>query len=115
MRDEAPAEERADPAARAIEELIRNDDIERFVLLAQTAHRPGSDNVRAAQLLQREDVGAKGNRRGAEQVAFPLIYPVVITAIVFGLMLFLVTFIGLSDGIKAIETVLQLPPEATPD
>ena len=37
VRDEPVPEERADPPARPIEELIRHDDVERLDVLAQAA------------------------------------------------------------------------------
>ena len=59
VRDEAAAEERADAAARAIDELIGKHEVERRVLLLQAADRAGREDPLDAQQLHAEDVGAK--------------------------------------------------------
>ena len=59
VRDQPAAEERRDAAARAIEELIGNDEVERLVLLLQAADRARREDVLDAERLEAEDVGAE--------------------------------------------------------
>ena len=59
MGGEALAEERADAAHRAIDELIRNDDVERLELFFQAADGARRQDEFHAELLQAEDVGAE--------------------------------------------------------
>ena len=59
VRDDAVAEERADAALRAIEELIRHDDVERLVFHLQAADRARRQDALDAEHLHAVDVGAE--------------------------------------------------------
>ena len=59
VRDDTVAEERARPLRRAVDELIRHDEVAGRDLLAQTADRADRDDPLDAELLQGKDVGAK--------------------------------------------------------
>ena len=59
VRDQAVAEERADAPARAIEELIGNDEVERLVVLAQAADGARRQDPLDAEQLEAVDVGAE--------------------------------------------------------
>ena len=56
---QAPAKERADTAAGPVDELIRYDDVERFVFLLQTAYSAGGQDVLHTKLLHAKNVGAE--------------------------------------------------------
>ena len=69
VRDEPVAEEGADAAARAIDELIGNDEIERRVLLFQAADRARRQDAFDAERLEAVDVGAEVQLRRHQPVA----------------------------------------------
>ena len=69
VRDQPPAEERADPPFRPIDELVGNHDVERLVLLLQAADGAGRQDVFDAQQLHAEDVRAEIQLRGREAMA----------------------------------------------
>ena len=68
VRDEAVAEERADAPARAIEELIGHDEVERLVVLAQAADRARREDPLDAEHLEAVDVGAEVQLRRQQPV-----------------------------------------------
>ena len=59
MRREAVAEKRADPPLRAIEKLIRHDDVERRILLFEAADGRRRNEPLDAEQLEPEDIGAE--------------------------------------------------------
>ncbi len=69
MRDEAAAEERADAAFRAIEELIGHEDVERPVLLLEAADRARRQDPLDAEHLEAVDVRAEVELGRHEPVA----------------------------------------------
>ena len=70
---QAFAEEGGDAAARAVEELIGDDEIERPVLLLERSHRAERDDALHAQRLHAVDVGPEIQLRGRE--AMPAAVP----------------------------------------
>src|SRR5256885_7016050 len=56
VRNDAAAEKRADPALRAVEELIGDDDVERLVFLFQAADGARRENTLHAEHLEPVDV-----------------------------------------------------------
>ena len=69
VRDEAAAEERADAALGAIEELIGHHDVERLVFVLQAADRAGRQDPLDAEHLEAEDVGAEVQLRRQQAMA----------------------------------------------
>ena len=69
VRDQPVAEERGDAAARPIDELIGDHQVERLVLLLQAADGARREDVLDAQRLEAEDVGAEVQLRGHQPVA----------------------------------------------
>ena len=59
VRDEAVSEERAHAPPGAIEELIRNHDVQRLVLFLEAAHRARRQNPLDAERFEAIDVRAK--------------------------------------------------------
>ncbi len=59
MRHQTTPEKRADAALRAVEKLIGHHDVERSVLLLQTAHRTGRQDALDAEDLEAVDIGAE--------------------------------------------------------
>ena len=57
VRHQAAAEERRDPPARAVEELVGNDEVHRLVFLLQAADRARRQDVLDAERLEAVDVG----------------------------------------------------------
>src|SRR5204862_8044883 len=51
-----------------VDDLIGNHEIARAEFLAQTSHRAAGEDVRAAELFQREDVGAIRHLRRVQQM-----------------------------------------------
>ena len=72
VRDEPVAEERADAPARAIEELIGNDEIERLVVLAQAADRARRQDPLDAEHLEAVDVRAEVQLGRQQPMAVPV-------------------------------------------
>src|SRR6478735_9320446 len=70
VRDDAVAEERADAAARAIDELIGKQEIRRRVLLLQATDGARREDPLDAEGLHAEDVGAVVELAGVQ--AMPL-------------------------------------------
>ena len=68
VRDQPLAEERRDAAAGPIDELIRDDQVERLVFLLQAADGARREDVFDAERLEAEDVGAEIQLRGHEPV-----------------------------------------------
>src|SRR4051794_8964130 len=68
MPDDAPAEEGADATLGAVEELIRHDDVERTVLLLETADGARREDPLDPKHLEAVDVGAKIQLRGQQPV-----------------------------------------------
>ena len=68
VRDQSTAEERRDAAARPVDELVRDDEVERLVFLFQAAHRARGEDVFDAERLEAEDVGAKVQLRWHQPV-----------------------------------------------
>ena len=66
---DASAEERADAALRAIEELVGHDDVERLVVLAEAADRARREDPLDAEQLEAEDVGPEVQLRRQDAVA----------------------------------------------
>src|SRR5262249_9456356 len=56
------------PSLRPIEELIRDDDMQRRVLLLETAHGARRNDAFDAQRLEPEDVGSEVQLRGKQAV-----------------------------------------------
>ena len=69
MRDQAFAEEGGDAAARAIEELIGDDEVERPVFFLERADRAERDDALDAQRLHAVDVGAEVEFAGRNAMA----------------------------------------------
>src|SRR5207253_10574235 len=67
--DEAASEEAAGPPLRAVEELIGNDDVGRFVCLFEAADRAGRENEFDAERLHAEDVRAEIQLRRRQAMA----------------------------------------------
>ena len=59
VRDEAAAEERTDPPFRAIDELVRDQDVERLVLFLEAADGAGREDPLHAEDLESVDIGAE--------------------------------------------------------
>ena len=68
VRRDAAAEERRDPAAGPVDELIRDDDVERVDVLLERADRARGEDVLHAQHLETEDVGAEVELARKERV-----------------------------------------------
>jgi hypothetical protein len=66
---EAAAEEGAHAAARAVDDLVGDDHVQRLDLLTHRAHRAGAQEPAHAQALEGVDVGAHGDLRGQQTVA----------------------------------------------
>src|SRR3989338_6742521 len=68
VRHQATSEERADAAFRAIEELIGDEDVERFVFFLQAADLARREDALDAQHLEAVDVGAEIQLQGQNPV-----------------------------------------------
>jgi len=67
--DEAPPKKGADPAPRAVEELVGHEDVERLVLLLQAPDGAGREDSLDPERLEPVDVGAKVQLRREDSVA----------------------------------------------
>ena len=69
VRDQAFAEERRDASARAVDELIRNHEVERLVFFLERADRAERENAFHAQRFHSVDVGAEIQLRRRDAMA----------------------------------------------
>ena len=72
MRHDAVTEEGPDPAARAVDELIRHHQVSRRDLLAQAADRTHRDHALGAEVLEGPEVGSEGQLRGQKAMSAPV-------------------------------------------
>jgi hypothetical protein len=56
------------PLVGPVDDLVGDDQMAGFEFLTQAADRAGGENMRATQLLERENVGPEGDLRGVEQM-----------------------------------------------
>ena len=68
VRHQPAAEERRDPPARAVEELVGNDEVQRLVFLLQAADGARREDVLDAERLEPVDVRAEVQLRRQQPV-----------------------------------------------
>ena len=72
MRDQAFAEEGRDAAARAVEELVGDDEIERAMLFLERADGAEGDDALHAERFHAVDIGAEVQFRRRDAVTAPV-------------------------------------------